>query len=225
MWCVPQLDDEYAERMEDVLDSYERAYDPQQPVVCLDERAVQLHGEKRPGSPAKPGKPARFDYEYARRGTANIFCAVEPLAGKHLARVTKSRSGAELVQMLALLARAYPRARTIHLVMDNLNTHSLATVIKHYGERRGRALWSRFTVHYTPKHGSWLNQAEIEIGILNRQCMGRRRFDSLEALDHHVREWSRRVNREKLRFRWRFTTTKARAVFRYSWETAQNQAA
>lgn len=211
--------------MEDVLDLYERPHDPQEPVVCLDERAVQLHGEKRPGSPAKPGEPARYDYEYVRRGTANIFCAVEPLAGKHITRVTKNRSGAELVKTLRLLARRYRGARTIHLVMDNLNTHSLATVIKHCGERRGRALWSRFTVHHTPKHGSWLNQAEIEISILNRQCMGRRRFESLAVLDPQVRQWNRRVNRERLRFRWRFTTTKARAVFRYSWENAQDQAA
>lgn len=211
--------------MEDVLDLYERPHDPREPVVCLDERAVQLHGEKRPASPAKPGKPARFDYEYVRRGTANIFCAVEPLAGKHLMRVTKRRHGAELVQMLTLLTRAYPHARTIHLVMDNLNTHSLTTVVKHCGERQGRALWSRFTVHYTPKHGSWLNQAEIEISVLNRQCMGRRRFDSLEALAPHVLQWSYRVNRERLRFRWRFTTMKARAVFRYSWDAAQDQAA
>ena len=211
--------------MEDVLAVYERDYDPQAPVVCLDERAVQLHGEKRRGSPAKPGKPARFDYEYVRRGTANIFCAVEPLAGKHITRVTPNRSGAQFAKTLMLIARRYPCAQTIHLVMDNLNSHTLTSLTKHYGKRRGQALWSRFTVHYTPKHGSWLNQAEIEIGILNRQCMGRRRFESLDVLDPHVRQWNRRVNREQLRFRWGFTSTKARALFRYSGATDQNQAA
>lgn len=109
--------------------------------------------------------------------------------------------------------------------MDNLNSHTVRSLTKHYGELLGRILWSRFTVHYTPKHGSWLNQAEIEIGILNRQCMGRRRFESLTVLDPQVRQWNRRVNRERLRFSWGFTTTKARAVFKYLPRAAQNQAA
>jgi hypothetical protein len=225
MWCVPKLDDEYIQKMEDVLEVYERPYDPQQPVVCLDERAVQLHGEKRQGSPAKPGKPARFDYEYVRLGTANIFCAVEPLAGKHITRVTPNRSGAQFAKTLMLIAHRYPSVQTIHLVMDNLNSHTVTSLTRHYGKRRGRDLWARFTVHYTPKHGSWLNQAEIEIGILNRQCMGRRRFESIAALDPQVRQWNRRVNQRQLRFRWGFTTKKARAVFKYLPRAAQDQAA
>jgi transposase len=225
MWCVPTLDAEYMQKMEDVLEVYERPHDPQQPVVCLDERAVQLRGDKRQGSPAKPGRPARFDYEYVRLGTANVFCVVEPLAGKHITRVTPNRGGAQFAKTLMLIARRYPTAKTIHLVMDNLNSHTLASMTRHYGETLGRSLWSRFAVHYTPKHGSWLNQAEIEISILNRQCMGRRRFESIATLDPQVRQWNRRVNRERLRFRWGFTTTKARTTFKYAPRADQNQAA
>ncbi len=138
MWCVPELDDEYDAKMEDVLDLYERPYDANEPVVCLDERPVQLRGDKRERRPARPGKPARCDYEYVRLGTANIFCAVEPLAGKHMAKVTATRSGAEFAKMLMNVATRYPNADTIHLVVDNLNSHTLASLVRHYGERRGR---------------------------------------------------------------------------------------
>ena len=129
--------------------------------------------------------------------------------------VTPTRSGAEFAKMLMQVALRYPRARTIHLVVDNLSTHSRACVVRHNGEPRGGELLSRFTVHYTPKHGSWRNQAEIEIGLLNRQCIGKRRFPSLDELHAEVRQWNRRVNRMRLGFRWRFTTKKARSTFQY----------
>ena len=215
MWCVPELDDEYIARMEDVLDLYERPYDSREPVVCLDERPVQLRGDKRSRSRASPGKPARYDYEYVRLGTANIFCAVEPLAGKHIAKVTPTRSGAEFAKMLMQVALRYPTARTIHLVVDNLSSHSATSLVRHYGEKKGTALWSRFTVHYTPKHGSWLNQAELEICLLNRECIGRRRFRSIDDLHPEVQQWLRRINREGRVFAWRFTTEKARQTFAY----------
>lgn len=215
MWCVPEIDDEYIQNMEDVLDVYERLHDPAEPVVCLDERPVQLRGDKRVRRPAKPGRSARYDYEYERLGTANIFCAVEPLAGKYMTKVTPNRSGVEFAKMLMEIALRYPSARTIHLVVDNLNSHTLTSLVRHYGEQRGAALWSRFTVHYTPKHGSWLNQAELAICILNRQCMGRRRFRSIGALHPEVRQWNRRMNRERRGFEWRFTTEKARECFAY----------
>ena len=150
---------------------------------------------------------------------------VEPLGGKHITRVTPDRSGAQFAKTLMLIARRYPTAKTLHLVMDNLNSHTLASVTRHYGETLGRILWSRFAVHYTPKHGSWLNQAEMELSILNRQCMGRRRFESIAMLDPHVRQWNRRVNRERLRFRWGFTTTEARTTFRYAPRADRNQVA
>jgi len=215
MWCVPELTDEYIERMEDLLDLYEQPLRKEEPVVCLDERPVQLRGEKRAGTPAAPGKPARYDYEYVRLGTANIFCAIEPLAGKHITKVTPTRSGAEFAKMLGEIARRYPKARTIHLVVDNLSTHSRRCVVRHYGEERGGALWARFTVHFTPRHGSWLNQAEIEISLLNRQGLGRRRFTDLSSLRTHVRAWNRQANAERLRIHWRFRSTDARDKFGY----------
>jgi transposase len=215
MWCVPELDDEYIAKMEDVLDLYERPYDPLEPVVCLDERPVQLRDDKRPRRPASPGKPARYDYEYVRLGTANIFCAVEPLGGKHMANVTPDRSGTEFAKMLMHIALRYPNARSIHLVVDNLNSHRLASLVRHYGEKKGTELWSRFAVHYTPKHGSWLNQAELEICLVNRECIGNRRFRSIKELHPQIQRWLRRINREGHVFAWCFTTDKARQKFAY----------
>lgn len=215
MWCVAELDDEYIEKMEDVLALYERPRDPERPVVCLDERPIPLRGDTRVRRPARPGRPARYDYEYVRHGTANIFCAVEPLGGKHITKVTPNRGAVEFAKMLMTISQRYPRAKTIHLVMDNLNTHTRASVVRHYGEVRGGRLWSRFTVHYTPKHGSWLNQAELEICVMNRQCLGRRRFKSIDELHPQVRQWSRRMNRERRCFAWCFTPDKAREKFGY----------
>lgn len=216
MWCVAKLNGEFIARMEDLLKLYERPLDPREPVVCLDERPVKLHDDARKGSNAKPGRPARYDYEYIRRGTANVFCAVEPLAGRHITKVTATRHGHEFARMLMEIARRYPRAKTIHLVVDNLSIHFVSSVIAHYGNRRGVALWRRFTVHYTPKHGSWLNQAEIEIGVLNRQCIGRRRIPTLAKLRDEVRVWNRGANQRRQRITWRFTRTKARKRFGYS---------
>lgn len=215
MWCVSDLDAEFTERMEDVLEIYERPHDPNEPVVCLDERPVKLHAEKRIGTPARPGRPARYDYEYVRKGTANIFCAVEARVGRHLTKVTPNRSGPETAKLFAEIARRYPKAKTIHLVMDNLSTHFVSSVVDHYGEQKGRALWERFTIHYTPKHGSWLNQAEIEIGVLSRQCLGRRRIATLDQLAHEVRLWNTQVNKDRLKINWRFTRKKARKRFGY----------
>jgi hypothetical protein len=215
MWCVPRLNEEYVARMEDVLELYERPYDENEPVVCLDERPVQLHGEPRPRSPARPGRAAHYDYEYSRGGTANIFCAVEPLVGRHITKVTDNRKAPEFAKMIAQIIRRYPAARTIHLVLDNLSTHSAASLARHYGEALGFELWSRLTVHFTPKHGSWLNMAEMEIGLLNRQCLGTLRFEDLTPLRHHVNAWSRRANRERRQINWTFTRRAARKKFAY----------
>ncbi len=201
--------------MEDVLDLYERPLNVDQPVVCIDERPIQLHGEKRQGRTVRRGKPARYDYEYIRKGTANIFCAVEPRGGKHITKVTPTRSGSEFAKMLMAIARRYPAVSTIHLVMDNLSTHFMSSVIKHYGNERGTALWNRFTIHYTPKHGSWLNQAEIEIGVLNKQCIGKRRIGDLATLQGEVRQWNRMANKRRVKIDWKFTKAKARKLFKY----------
>ena len=182
MWCVADLNEDYITKMEDVLETYERPYEPQQPVVCLDEKPVTLHADVRPASPAKPGRETRRDNEYERCGTANVFCAVEPKAGRHFSFPTPDRSGFEFAQVAVNLALAYPEAETIHLVMDNLNIHRQKSLADVYGLEMAAEVWDRFTVHYTPKHGSWLNQAEIEIGIFSRQCLGQRRIADLKTL-------------------------------------------
>ena len=168
MWCVPEVNDEYITKMEDVLETYERPYDPQEPVVCRDEKPVTLHAEVRPPSPARPGREARRDSEYERRGTANVFCAVEPKTGRHFTWPTPDRSGVEFARVAFDLAMQYPEADTIHLIVDNLNIHRRKSLTDLLGDEFGTEIWNRFTVHYTPSHGSWLNQAEIEIGSKRR---------------------------------------------------------
>ena len=215
MWCVPELNDDYIERMEDVLATYERPYDPQQPVVCLDEKPVTLHADVRPPTPAAPGREARIDSEYERCGTANVFCAVEPKAGRHFTFVTANRSRFEFAQALFKLAMAYPEAETIHLVMDNLSTHRRKALTDLCGEEFGGEIWDCFTPHYTPKHGSWLNQAEIEIGLFARQCLGKRRIPNLPTLRRQATAWNRRINRDQVKIDWKFDRTAARRTFGY----------
>ncbi len=196
--------------MEDVLEVYERPYDPQEPVVCLDEKPVMLHAEVRPASPAKPGREARQDNEYERRGTANLFCAVEPNAGRHFTFATPDRSGLEFAKVAFELAVQYPAATTIHLVMDNLNIHRHKSLTDLLGSEIGTEVWNRFTVHYTPTHGSWLNQAEIEIGLLARQCLGHRRIPDLATLRREPHAWNRRMNRARVKINWKFDRRAAR---------------
>jgi len=215
MWCVAELNDEYIAKMEDVLETYERAYDPQEPVVCLDEKPVTLHADVRPASPATPGREARRDNEYERCGTANVFCVVEPKAGRHFTFPTPDRSAFEFAQVAFHLALEYSGAKTIHLVMDNLNIHRRKSLTDLYGKELGEEIWDRFTVHYTPTHGSWLNQAEIEIGILSRQCLSNRRIPDLKCLRREVRAWNRRMNRARTKIKWKFDRRTARRKFGY----------
>jgi hypothetical protein len=213
MWCVAEVNEAYLERMEDVLEIYERPYHPQEPVVCLDEKPVVLHRDLRPSTQAQPHHPAKRDYEYQRRGTANVFCAVEPLAGRHFAWPTPNRSGEQFARMLQRLAKAYPGARTIHLVLDNLSTHARSSLARLLGPDQAAQLWNRFTIHHTPKHASWLNQAEIEISIFARQCLGSRRMPSLPALRAECAAWNRSVNRQRLKINWTFSRLDAANVF------------
>jgi transposase len=215
MWCIPALTDEYIEKMEDVLGTYEQPYNPAEPVVCLDEKPITLHAEVRPPSPAEPGREARRDSEYKRCGTANVFCAVEPKAGHHFTFATSNRSAVQFAGVAFDLAMRYPDATTIHLVMDNLNIHRRKSLTDLLGEEIGGEVWNRFTVHYTPIHGSWLNQAEIEIGLLSRQCLGTRRIPNLKTLDKEVRAWNRDVNRRRTRINWKFDRRAARRQFGY----------
>jgi len=215
MWCVGELDEDYIAKMEDVLETYERSYDPEQPVICLDEKSVTLHADVRSSSPAAPGREARQDSEYKRCGTANIFCAVEPKTGQHFTYVTPDRSGGEFAQVAFDLAMQFPDAKTIHLVVDNLNIHRLKPLVDFYGADFGKAIWDRFTIHYTPIHGSWLNQAEIEISILSRQCLGNRRIPDLNTLRKEVRAWNRRMNQSRTKIKWMFGRNAARRKFGY----------
>jgi hypothetical protein len=215
MWCVPELSDEYIEKMEDVLETYEQPFNPDEPVVCLDEKPVTLHAEVRPRSAAVPGREARRDSEYKRCGTANIFCAVEPKAGRHFTFPTPDRSAVQFAQVVFNLAMVYPKADTIHLVLDNLNIHCRKSLTDLLGEKVGGEVWDRFTIHYTPTHGSWLNQAEIEIGILARQCLGSRRIPDLKSLRSEVRAWNRQMNRNRTPINWKFDRKAARSQFGY----------
>ena len=215
MWCVPTLDAEYIEHMEDVLNVLARPYDAREPVVTFDERPVALRGASRPGRPMAAGHIAREDYEYVRTGTANIYCIVEPNAGRHVTHATRDRKAPRFVAALQRIARRYPTAKTIHLIMDNLNLHGPGSLFSTLGPVQGAALWARFTPHYTPKHGSWLNPAEIEASLWSRECHGRDRVDTFEALRDRTRAWTARADRARRKIIWRFTTAKARRVFRY----------
>src|ERR1035438_5599541 len=171
---------------------------------------------RQPSIPMRPGLVARRDYEYKRCGTANVFCGIEPKAGVHFTKVTPTRSSHEFADFILEIAEHYPAADTIHLVMDNLSTHTRKALVDRFGEEVGGWLWDRFTVHYTPKHGSWLNQAEIEIGIFTRQCLGRRRIGDISTLSRQTRAWNRCTNRDKLTIRRRFTRKQARLKRNYS---------
>lgn len=219
MWVVADLDEEYIKKMEDVLEVYERPCDQQEPIVCLDEQPITLHADVRPASPVAPGREARRDNEYERCGTANVFCAVEPKAGRHFTFPTPDRSGFEFARVTVELALAYPEAKTIPLVMDNLNIHRRKALADVFGADMATQVWDRFTVHYTPTHGSWLNQAEIEIGLFSRQCLGKRRIPSLKILKAEARAWNRRMNRDRVKINWKFDRRAARRKFGYKYQS------
>jgi transposase len=223
MWCVADLDEEYIARMEEVLAVYEMPLSAREPVVCIDEKPVVLHEEVRSPRPMRPGHIARRDCEYKRCGTANAFCGVQPKAGRHFTRITPDRSSPEFADYLLEIAAGYPEADTIHLVMDNLSTHRRKAVVERFGAKAGSWLWNRFTVHYTPKHGSWLNQAEIEISLFSRQCLGTRRIGSLASLRKEARAWNRRVNRTQVKIHWNFDRKQARRKFRYKYRTMRSE--
>ena len=212
---MAELDEEYIRRMEDVLALYEKPLSESAPLVCIDEKPVVLHADVRPALAMRPGRVVRRDCEYKRCGSANTFCGVEPKAGRHFTRATGDRSSPQFADYLLDIAAHYPAAETIHLVMDNLSSHNRKALVERFGERAGSWLWNRFTVHYTPKHGSWLNQAEIEISLFSRQCLGQRRIPSLRDLQREARAWNRRMNRHRITIDWQFTQGKAREKFGY----------
>ena len=192
---MPELNEEYIARMEDILEVYEKPYDPSEPVICLDEKSVPLHADVRPSCAAAPGREARQESAYERGGTAHVFCAVEPQVGRHFTFATPDRSAAEFAPVACHLVQKYPEATTIHLVVDNLNIHCRKPLTDYYGETAGNWIWDRFTIHYTPTYRSWLNQAEIEI---SRQCLGKSRIPDLKTLQRETRAWNRRMNRDRV---------------------------
>ena len=202
--------------MEDVLNVLARPHDSRAPVVALDERPVLLRGAARPGRPMAPGHLGRVDSEYVRHGTANVYCIVEPKAGRHLTHATPNRTAPRFAAALQWIGRRYPHAKTIHLIMDNLNIHGPQALTTALGTVKAAALWARFTPHYTPKHGSWLNPAEIEASLWARECLGADRVETVEALRARTRAWNARANRAKRTITWPFTTSKARRVFGYT---------
>lgn len=205
MWCVGRLTEEYRQRMYDLLDLYARPYRSREPVVCLDEKSKQLLKDSRQPLPIKPGKSLRLDHEYVRGGTCNLFVAIEPKGGRRIVEITDHRAKTDFVAFVQhLLEQVYTKARRIHLVLDNLNTHFRKCFEEVLGIKAAHQLLRRVVFHYTPKHASWLNMAEIEIGILDRQCLNRRLPDR-GTLASEVDAWQRRRNDERRRIQWTFS--------------------
>jgi len=200
--------------MEDVLDVYKRPYDPKRPNVCLDETSKQLIGETRIPVLARPGQPARYDFEYKRNGVANLFMIFEPLAGKRHVRVTWRRTKIDWAHCVReMVDQIYPDAEQIVLVMDNLNTHNKSSLYEAFEPAEAKRIADKLEIHHTPKHGSWLDMAEIELGILSRQCLSRR-IDNMEQLKDEVAAWQAIRNTAEAKVNWRFTTDDARIKLR-----------
>jgi hypothetical protein len=209
-WIIPpEHNGEFVAMMEQVLDAYKRPYDPLRPLVCMDESPRQLIRATRLPLPAVSGRPKREDYEYERCGVCNLFMAVEPLAGKRFVRVTERKTRQDWASFLETIAANYEYAEKITLVMDNLNTHSPGSFYETFPPVKAKALWERFEFIYTPKHGSWLNMAEIELNILIRQCLSRR-LDSIEVMSREIKDWQTHRNTIRAKIDWQFTTDKCR---------------
>lgn len=205
MWCIGELTAEYRRRMYDLLDLYARPYDAREPVICLDEKSKQVLRETRRPLPAKPGAVRKEDYEYERAGTCNIFVAVEPRGQRRIAQVTARRTKVDFVSFVCqLLRNGYSKVRKVHLVLDNLNTHLLESFEEVLGVEMAATILRRIEFHYTPTHASWLNMAEIEIGILQRQCLARCSGEQA-TLASEVAAWQRRRNAAQCGIEWTFT--------------------
>jgi DDE superfamily endonuclease len=206
----PDQNAEFVAAMEDVLEVYHRPYDPKRPVVCFDETSKQLIKETRVPIPAVPGRPATSDYEYERNGTANLFMMFEPLAGRRHVKVTERRTAVDYASAVRDLVDVhYPDAETVVLVQDNLNTHKPASLYEAFPPEEARRIIEKLEIHYTPKHGSWLDMAETELSVLSRQCLDRRIPDQL-TLTTEVGTWEVNRNEAECTVNWQFTTADAR---------------
>ena len=196
--------------MEDILDLYAEPYDPRRPVVCFDERPYPLRKDKQDPLPMKPGRPRREDYEYEREGRCNLFLTFQPLTGWRHVEVTERRTSKDFAwQMKWLVDEVFPEAEVIRVVLDNLNTHTPAALYQTFPPEEARRLTRKLEFHYTPKHGSWLNMAEIEFSVLTRQCLNRRLPD-VESVRREMAAWEQARNAARATVEWRFTTTDAR---------------
>ena len=217
MWCIPKITQEFIAKMEDVLTLYARPYDPKEPVLCFDETSKQLLRETRTGIPCAPHRPRRIDHEYERHGTRNIFMTVEPKGGYRSTKATARRTKIDFSEEIRRIIRLprYREARKIHIVLDNLNTHGERSLNERFGEKETRRMMRRVSFHHTPKHASWLNMAEIELSVMDRQCT-KKRIPSSEALTKDLTAWQVARNRARAIINWSFTTADARKKFKYS---------
>lgn len=212
MWCVPKLNKEFKSRMESLLKLYDKPYDKDSPVICLDEKPYQLLGDTRKSTLPKPGKIAKQDYEYERKGTCSIFVAVEPKGKKRYTKVSRRRTRIDFAHFVYELIALYPKAKIINIVLDNLNTHNEKSFVDAFGKEKAKEIMSRIRFYYTPKHASWLNMAEIEISVLARQCL-KSRIPSMAILKTKVKCWQDNRNSEKIGINWGFTRKDAKNVF------------
>ena len=218
-WVIPpESNAEFVAAMEGVLDVYRRPYNAARPVVCMDETPRQLIGQVRQPIPAQPGQPAREDYEYERVGVCNVFMANEPLAGRRMTKVTERKTKIDWARFISDIAQQYPAAQRITLVMDNLNTHAPACLYEAFPPARAKALWDRFEFVYTPKHGSWLNMAEIELNVMIAQCLNRR-IDNIDTLRSEVAAWQASRDQINAKINWQFTTTNSRTKLKRLYPT------
>ena len=208
MWCIATITPEYRKRMYNLLNLYGRTYNVKYPVVCVDEKSKQLLADKRTPIPMKPGRSEKYDGEYKRMGTQNIFVAVEPLAGKRYIKVTNQRKKVDYAHFIKKLIPIYPKAKKIQLVADNLNTHFENSFYETFHPKEAKSLLNKIEFHYTPKHGSWLNMAEIEINMMDKECLNRR-IGQKEILKNEIAAWTKQRNKERKKIYWTFTKKKA----------------
>jgi hypothetical protein len=218
----PQQSSEFVANMEKVLDVYKKPYDKDFPVVCMDESPKQLVEEGKRALPIKPGHDTRVDYEYVRHGVVNIFMANEPLKGRRLVEVTEFKTRKEWAKFVKRIAdEMYPYAQKITLVMDNFKTHVASAFYETFEPEEAKRLWDRFEFIYTPKHGSWLNMAEIELHVLNGQCLNRH-IAAMEKVIEEVSAWQENRNNKKSKINWQFTNTDARIKLKRLYPSLQD---
>lgn len=222
MWCIPPKEDAaFVCQMEEILDVYKRAYDPKRPQICMDEMPKQLLVEIYKPIPGQPGNPQKQDYKYERNGTTNVFMLFEPLAGKRYIETNSHRKAVNWAHVMKTLSdELYPQAEVIVVVLDNLNIHTPASFYQAFEPEEAHRLCRRFEFHYTPKHGSWLNMAEIELSALTRQCLNRRIPDQ-DILDAEAQAWVQERNDRVVKVNWRFTTEDARIKLKHLYPKIQ----